>query len=577
MEKRAIIAAMLMAGLLMVYQFLFVRPEPPQSAPQGQKAPGADAQGSKPPGPSPAAPPSSTSQLPAAREVPRPPERTVVIESPLYQAEIGSDGGEIKAWELKYRGAKPLAVRGLAGSGGLEIGRAGTPPQPVAFSIEPQELKVTAENPKSSLMLRGQDGFGLEVRQTLGFQADSYVVEQRIKVENQHNVAQTAELILPWRAPTEWPKEVAEKFQGQHPIRTVRLVGGSVVRQDLHSVAEWRGEGSWIALESEWYLAALIPLGSGWYLSEHKISQPVPGQPKPKDFVEVAVRTNLPMLQPGQTWEGKVLIYVGPKEHARLKAVGTGLEKSIYFGGFPLPQSYGGLPMEWLAVPIMAVIRVFHAYSGNYGVAIILLTIITKVLFFPLTLKSMTSMRAMQALQPQINALRSKCKSDPQRLQRETMELYRANKVNPLGGCLPMVVQIPIFYALYVALSVSVEMQNAPFICFGRLPSWMPLLGGQDLWICDLAAHDPTYILPLLMGASMFVQQKMQPVVGDPRQAKMMLFMPVLFTFMFLNLPSGLVLYWTLSNVLQIAQQKYMERGARKAEKLPAARAAKKA
>ena len=177
-------------------------------------------------------------------------------------------------------------------------------------------------------------------------------------------------------------------------------------------------------------------------------------------------------------------------------------------------------------------------------------------------------MKAMQALQPQINALRSKYKSDPQRLQRETMELYRAHKVNPLGGCLPMVVQIPILYALYVALSVSVDIQNAPFICFGRL-------FGVDLWICDLAAHDPTYVLPLLMGASMFIQQKITPVMGDPRQAKMMLFMPVVFTFMFLNLPSGLVLYWTLSNVLQIAQQKYMERITKKVEKGP--RAPKKA
>jgi YidC/Oxa1 family membrane protein insertase len=149
------------------------------------------------------------------------------------------------------------------------------------------------------------------------------------------------------------------------------------------------------------------------------------------------------------------------------------------------------------------------------------------------------------------------------------MELYRAHKVNPLGGCLPMVVQIPIFYALYVALSVSVEIQNAPFICFGRL-------FGTDLWICDLAAHDPTYVLPILMGISMFIQQKMTPVMGDPRQAKMMLFMPVVFTFMFLNLPAGLVLYWTLSNVLQIAQQKYLERFGKKPEKAPA-RAAKKA
>jgi YidC/Oxa1 family membrane protein insertase len=225
--------------------------------------------------------------------------------------------------------------------------------------------------------------------------------------------------------------------------------------------------------------------------------------------------------------------------------------------------------MEWLAVPILWLMHRFYEYTHNYGVAIILLTVITKVLFFPLTIKSMTSMKAMQALQPQINALRSKFKSDPQRLQRETMELYRAHKVNPLGGCLPMVVQIPIFYALYVALSVSVDIQNAPFICFGRL-------FGVDLWICDLAAHDPTYVLPILMGISMFIQQKMTPVMGDPRQAKMMLFMPVVFTFMFLNLPAGLVLYWTLSNVLQIAQQKYMERIGKKPEKVPA-RAAKKA
>jgi YidC/Oxa1 family membrane protein insertase len=178
-------------------------------------------------------------------------------------------------------------------------------------------------------------------------------------------------------------------------------------------------------------------------------------------------------------------------------------------------------------------------------------------------------MKAMQALQPQINALRSKYKSDPQRLQRETMELYRAHKVNPLGGCLPMLVQVPIFYALYDALSVSVDLQNAPFICLGRA-------FGIDFWICDLSRHDPTYVLPILMGVSMFVQQKMMPVMGDPRQAKMMLFMPVIFTFMFFSLPSGLVLYWTLSNVLQIGQQKYMERRTGKTEKVPA-RATKKA
>src|SRR5437762_10721259 len=200
---------------------------------------------------------------------------------------------------------------------------------------------------------------------------------------------------------------------------------------------------------------------------------------------------------------------------------------------------------------------------GNYGIAIILLTVVSKALFYPLTVKSMRSMKAMQTLQPQVNALRSKYKSDPTRLQQETMKLYREHKVNPMGGCLPMVAQIPIFYALYLALSVSVELQNARFLCFITMPAWVPGLGGADLWICDLAAHDPTYVLPVLMGVTMFVQQKLTPTAGDPRQAKMMLVMPFVFTFMFLNLPSGLVLYWTVSNILQILQQWYMDRAKR--------------
>jgi YidC/Oxa1 family membrane protein insertase len=162
-------------------------------------------------------------------------------------------------------------------------------------------------------------------------------------------------------------------------------------------------------------------------------------------------------------------------------------------------------------------------------------------------------MKAMQALGPQVNAIRAKYRNDAQKLQAETMELYRKHKVNPMGGCLPMVAQVPIFYALYLALSVSVELQNAEFLCFGRL-------FGIDLWVCDLASYDPTYVLPILMGISMFVQQKMTPTMGDPRQAKMMLVMPFVFTVMFLNLPSGLVLYWFVSNVLQILQQKLMDR-----------------
>jgi len=230
-----------------------------------------------------------------------------------------------------------------------------------------------------------------------------------------------------------------------------------------------------------------------------------------------------------------------------------GVEATVNFGGFPVPRQYGGLPMEWFGVPILKLMKWLYRYVPNYGVVIILITVVSKILFYPLTMKSVRSMKAMQALQPHVNSLRAKYKDDPRKLQEETLALYRRQGVNPMGGCLPMVAQVPIFYALYLALSVSVELQNAPFLCLGRV-------FGMDLWVCDLASHDPTYILPVFMGISMFIQQKMTPTMGDPRQARMMLIMPFIFTFMFLNLPSGLVLYWFVSNVLQILQQWWMDR-----------------
>src|SRR5262249_8774547 len=234
------------------------------------------------------------------------------------------------------------------------------------------------------------------------------------------------------------------------------------------------------------------------------------------------------------------------------------------FGGFPIPGECGVLPMKWFAVPILSLMNWLYAHVHNYGVAIILLTVLSKLLFYPLTVWSMRSMKAMKELQPQINALRSRYKSDPQRVQRETMELYRKHGVNPVGGCLPMLPQIPIFYALYLAVANSAELQNAPFLCFGFLQPVARLLHGMgaswvdSLWICNLADIDPLYILPLVMGVTMFIQQKMTPVSGDPAQAKVMLVMPVFFTIMFLNLPSGLVLYWTISNVLHIPHHCWM-------------------
>jgi YidC/Oxa1 family membrane protein insertase len=586
MDKRTTLALLLMAALLMIYPAIFLRePAPEQKPASKSEAPGSSA--SSPTVPSPGVPSGSVPAVgpaPTPKDAPAVPERTATIETPLYRATVATTGGQVTAWDLHFRGEKPLVLPGTVDNTGWVVRRPGQLPRPIAFALSTEALKLDAANPTGEIRMVGEDGFGIRVSQVLRFRADSYVVEHELKVENRHTVPQSVELAQSWSAPAEWPKE-QEQFAGARPIHVVRLPQGShwARREYLSKAVDYVGDDRWVGFESGVapvgqngvYLTALIPKSRGISVSEARRELKKDKETAVLHDAEVGVRAVVPVLEPGKAWEGQLQSYLGPMEYERLRALDVGLEKAIYFGGFPFPESWAvhyGLPtfpMEYIVVPTLALMRWFYHFIPNYGIAIILLTVITKVLLFPLTLKSMTSMKAMQALQPQINALRSKHKSDPQRLQRETMELYRAHKVNPLGGCLPMVVQVPIFYALYDALSVSVDLQNAAFICIGRL-------FGIDFWICDLARHDPTYVLPILMGVSMFVQQKMTPVMGDPRQAKMMLFMPVIFTFMFFNLPSGLVLYWTLSNVLQIAQQKYMERGRGKMEKVPT-RAAKKA
>jgi YidC/Oxa1 family membrane protein insertase len=293
----------------------------------------------------------------------------------------------------------------------------------------------------------------------------------------------------------------------------------------------------WAALENDYFIAALIR-APGAALTRGRA----------KDVAQVGLVFQGIDVGPGRTWEGTGEVYVGPKEWARLRALGVGLEaaQARNYGYFI--HSLLGIPMWWFCVPLLWLMNFFGTMlpGQNYGIAIILLTVLVKLVFYPLSLKSMRSMKQMQALQPQLNALRSKYRSDPQRFQREQMELFRKQGVNPMSGCLPMVVQIPIFYALYLTLQYSVELQGAPFM----------------LWITDLSKKDPYYVLPILMGISMLVQQKMTPTVGDPRQAQIMLIMPVVFTFMFLEFPTGLVLYWLVNNVLSIGQQYMIDRSA---------------
>ena len=591
MEKRAIIAALLMAGLLIAYQTFFMQPAETPPPPTKAETPGAKPAATPAPAPAPLVAPATAAPV----ATPSVPDRTATVETPLYRAAISSRGGVIKVWDVHFHGDRPMVLDGILGPSGIRVVATGRSEQPIQFRLSTDSLKLDAQTPTGELVLTGEDGFGLQITSTLRFSAGSYVIDQHLKVENRHTIQQGADLSMMWSGPVEWPKD-HEGFQGPRPLHVIQLTKGAFWphRSNLTDDLKFTGTGAWVGFESAishagslgqagTYLVAFVPKSPGIRTVESKSPEPgpVPAKGAPKMRDEIGLVATIPPLAPRQTWEGDLVSYLGPMEFERLKALGVGLEKAIYFGGFPVPESKArdwGLPtfpMEWIAVPVFWLLQWLYRLVPNYGVAIILLTVITKLIFFPLTVKSMRSMKAMQALQPQINALRSKFKSDPQRVQRETMELYRANHVNPLGGCLPMVVQIPVFYALYVALSVWADIQNAPFICFGKAWSWLPWIGGHDVWICDLADADHTYLLPILMGVSMLIQQKMTPQMGDPRQAKMMLIMPVVFTFMFLSLPSGLVLYWTLSNVLQIAQQLYMERSGTPAK--PATRAMKKA
>jgi YidC/Oxa1 family membrane protein insertase len=280
-----------------------------------------------------------------------------------------------------------------------------------------------------------------------------------------------------------------------------------------------RGEVNWLGLEDKFFLLAMMP-GSG---SDFSWKQ---------DFVtEDSARTELAFsmdLKPGETKGFAFNSYIGPKEYKILKEMPGEIEGAIEFGFF-----------AFMAKPVLSVLNFFQRYVSNYGIAIIILTVLIKLAFYPLSKKSMSSMKDMQKLQPQMKAIKEKFKEDKPRQNKEIMDLYKRHKVNPVGGCLPMILQIPVFIALYEVLSVAIDLRHAPFM----------------LWITDLSAMDPYYISPVLMGGSMFLQQKMSPSGMDPMQAKMMMMMPVVFTFLFLKFPTGLVLYWLVNNILTIIQQ----------------------
>ncbi len=280
------------------------------------------------------------------------------------------------------------------------------------------------------------------------------------------------------------------------------------------------GEPAWIAMVQHYFASAWIP--------GDKDARDIYVGRIDNGLYRIGMQTPLGVVAPGTTVVEKARLFVGPQEEKVLETIAP---------GFELLKDYGYLTI--IAKPIFWLLEKIHGYVGNWGWSIILLTILIKLVFFPLSAASYKSMARMKEVQPRLVAMKEQYKGEPQKLNQAMMEMYRKEKINPLGGCLPVVIQIPVFISLYWVLLSSVEMRGAPWV----------------LWIHDLSVPDPYYILPIIMAISMFVQTKLNPTPPDPIQAKVMMYMPIVFSIMFFFFPAGLVLYWVTNNLLSIAQQ----------------------
>jgi YidC/Oxa1 family membrane protein insertase len=405
------------------------------------------------------------------------------------------------------------------------------------FRADRTSLELTPQQPQGALTFRSVSDQGITVIKTYTFSYDSYRIGLELKVVNRASRPLEGNLALIFQ--NRFPKTdaAAAAFQGQLTLINGKYEEKSIDKFEKESVLT--GKIEWGALSDTYFMGALVPVDSEGIVSL-KTSQPGPEQLMTR-FILTPL--NLP---PGEDKTLQFALYFGPRDIGILKPLNLQLEKAVNFGFFDI-----------VSKPLLWVLNFFYGYLHNYGWAIILLTILVKIVFWPLTHKSYKSMKDMQKLQPKMAKIREKHKDNKEKMNQEMMALYKTYKVNPMGGCLPMVIQIPVFFALYSLLGYAIELRHAPFI----------------LWITDLAAPDRLPIgipipyvgegipvLTLLMGASMFIQQKMTPTTGDPTQAKIMLFLPVVFTFMFINFAAGLVLYWLVNNVLSIGQQYYINK-----------------
>ncbi|WP_370456317.1 membrane protein insertase YidC [Spiribacter sp. SSL99] len=410
---------------------------------------------------------------------------------------------------------------------GLVSDEGSAPDHQARWSAGAERYVLEEGQDRLEVPLTWSNGDGVEVMRTYIFERDSYVVRMVQSVENTSDT--------PWRAYQYNQLRRSSETEGPGFLGAASYTGGVIYspseKYEKISFGDMEDgnlsrdiDNGWLAMIQHYFLASWVPPRDRElrYYSRFDNGEYVLGQ-----------SSSWQTAEPGETVSFENRLFAGPKEQSRLDAVAAGLELTVDYG--------------WLTIiskPLFIALSWIHGVVGNWGWSIILLTLGIKLVFYKLSETSYRSMARMRKLQPEMQKLRERYSEDRQQMNQELMQLYKKEKVNPLGGCLPILIQIPVFIALYWVLLESVELRQAPWI----------------LWIQDLSVRDPFYVLPLLMGASMFLQQKLNPAPMDPIQQKIMMGLPFVFTIFFMFFPAGLVLYWVTNNSLSILQQWFITR-----------------
>jgi YidC/Oxa1 family membrane protein insertase len=553
-QKRLILAIVLSVIVLIGYQTFFVKP--PEPGQQQQQAP-AQTAGQTQNNNQNVSDYNANTNTAAAQPVKAPVKdfRTILVSTPLYNIAISEHGAVVKSLELKnYKETnkkdsplKQLVPKQIT-SGVLSFGLEGQSIpglKDAVYSAKVDSVQTSIREGAKTIEFTWAAPGGIVVKKIFTFTADSYMINCDIVLQNGSNTPLNDSLMI--NVPGFYDDEVKSRsrFAFEGPVVLVNEEFNDIDPGDIEEKDTYHGAIDWAGYTERYFMTAVMPnVADGETAPDAKIKLSFANDRVVNSYIQ-----KMPRLDPGKQSDHSFTFYMGPKSQKILGTYDNALKDAINFGFFNI-----------IAKPLLIGMNMINDIIPNYGIAIILLTVLIKLVFWPLGTKSYKSMNEMKKVQPLMMEIREKYKDDKQRMNQEVMGLYKTYKVNPASGCLPMIVQMPIFFALYRMLYQAIELRHAPF--FG----WITDLSSPDrlfhfsfsVPMMDAPAGIP--MLTLLMGASFLLQQKMTPTAGDPMQAKMMMLMPIFMTVLFINFPAGLVLYMFVNNIISMGQQYYIQK-----------------